>query len=417
MPPNYSRTEEGDSIFYIKWAFKRLIRSRKRSLRIVAFLGISAGILFLFLSFRQGAKDQIDSTIKKVYGDIRVTARGEESLKEVKRYIQNKYGSPLKKSVSQLSLDKCKLTGSGNYRETTITGVDENYFQWLGDSIYWKSGGPPGSGGKTSKERVDAVLENSYASKLNLGFGDKLTISYETENGEIQELQTRISGVFIGNRFQQSGKLFLPLNRVQDLMEREEVIDLIKVILKRPTDNKLQRITSEISDRYRMKASISVRKWESKLNYGTVFSSVWALMGSILVLTALAILIVLSLGVYDTFYLDFRSRTEEISTLLTYGIGHGKLYLLTFLEVSLLLILGGGTGFLLALALARTLGNIPLVKNFSYLFIVLGGPFLEFSLFSREILYGLGLAAISAYTASLLSLRSYLRKDVARIMD
>lgn len=383
----------------------------------MAFLGVASLVLFLFLSFHQGAENQINSTIKKVYGDIRVTARGDHSLWEVGQYLHDNYKQSLQKTTSQLSLNNCELTGSGNYRETSVTGVGEDYFQWLGDSIYWESGGPFGLENQRSEGLVNAVLENSYADKLNLELGDTVTVKYEPKSGKSKELKVSISGVFIGNRFQQGGKLFLPLNQVQKLAGSKHKIDLIKINLLRPSDENLHRITSGILDNYKMAASVSVRKWESSLSYSTIFSSVWGLVGLILVLTGLAIIIVLSLGVYDTFYLDLRSRTEEISSLLTYGIGHGKLYLLNFLEVSILLIVGGGVGLLLALVIVLTLGNIPLVKNFGYLFIVLGGPFLEFTLFSREIVIGFALTALAAYASSFLSLRSYLRKEVAEIVD
>lgn len=369
------------------------------------------------MSFRQGAEEQIDSTIKKVYGDIRVTARGDHSLWEVEQYLHENYEQSLQKTTTQLSLNNCELTGSGNYRETIVTGVGENYFQWLGESIYWESGGPPSSEKSKSESLVNAVLENSYADKLNLEIDDTVTVKYEPKSGKNRQLRVRISGVFIGNRFQQGGKLFLPLNEVQNLAGTKNKIDLIKINLNQPTEKNLHRITSGISSNYEMSASLSVRKWENTISYSTVFSSVWALMGLIMVLTSLAIITVLSLGVYDTFYLDLRSRTEEISSLLTYGIGHGKLYLLNFLEVSILLVFGSGAGLLIAFIIASAVENIPLVKNFGYLFLVLGGPYLKFSLFSQDILIGLGLTIMAAYISSFLSLRSYLQSEVAEIVD
>lgn len=295
--------------------------------------------------------------------------------------------------------------------------MGESYFQWLGDSIYWESGGPPGTEKNKFEGSVNVVLENSYAEKLNLGIGDTATVKYELKSGKNKQLRVRVSGVFIGNRFQQGGRLFSPLNEVQQLAGTKGKIDLIKINLNHPTEENLHRITSGISSNYEMLASISVRKWEDTISYSTVFSSVWALMGLIMVLTSLAIITVLFLGVYDTFYLDLRSRTEEISSLLTYGIGHGKLYLLNFLEVSILLVFGSGAGLLIAFIIASTVGNIPLVKNFGYLFSVLGGPYIKFSLFSRDILLGFGLTIVAAYISSFLSLRSYLQSEVAEIVD
>jgi len=374
-------------------------------------------VLFLFLGFRQGAEDQINSTIRKSYGDIRLTARGDRSLKEVKQYLCENYDRYLERTASQLSLQGVRLTGSGNYRESRIVGVREDYFRWLGDSIYWKSGGPPEPRGETPVSPVNGVLEKSYAKKLNLKQGDTITAVYESVRGATGKLRIQVSGVFIGNRFQKGGKLFLPLKTVQELTGETGKIDLVKINLVRPTEVNLDRIASLVSDKYRMTASVSVRKWNRDLTYSTIFSRVWALMGVILVLSALTIILVLSLGIYDTFYLDLRSRAEEISTLLTYGIHHGKLYLLNFLEITILLVLGGGAGLLLALTIALILANIPLVKNFSYLFIVLGGPFLQFSLFTPDLLIGFGVTSLAAYFASCLSLRSYLRGDVAEIVD
>ncbi len=390
--------------------------SRKRSLRVIAFIGLASGLIFLFFGFRQGAREQIDFTIRKVYGDIRVDARGDHSLWEVKQYVEDKYDDQIRKSIGQASVNGFTLIGPSIYRESVVSGVSSDYFQWLGDSIYWEEGNPLGSGESGSGKPVNAVLEKSFARELNVEQGDTLRIEYTSESGKEGSLEIKISGIFIGNRFQQGGKLFLPLQTLRDLIREERRLDLLKLNLKNPTEENLHRVASDLSENYEMEASFSVREWAQSIGYSTVFSQVWMLMGLILVLAGSALVVVLGFGIYDTFYLDLRSRTEEISSLLTYGMEHRKLYLLHFLEVSLLLVFGIGTGYLIATVFALTIGSFPLIKNFSYLFMVLGGPFLEFSLFTPSNLVGLGITALAGYLSSFFALRAYLHQTVAETM-
>lgn len=384
---------------------------------MVAFIGLATGLLFLFVSFRQGATRQIDSTIRRVYGDVRISARGNHSLRGVENFLYRNYGKDLQNMVGQLSLDDATLIAPAVYRKGTVTGVSENYFDWLGEGIYWIEGGPASSRESEPDGPVNAIVEKSYAEELNLGSGDTVTIKYDTEAAGEDSLEVRISGIFMGNSFHQGGKLFVPLQSLQDHIGEEQKIDLLLLNLKQPTEEKLHDVATDVRKNYKMEASLNVRKWETSIGYDTVFSQVWALMGLILILTGIAVITVASFGIYDSFYLDLRSRTEEISSLLTYGIDHRKLYLLHFLEVSLLLLCGGGGGFLMATIVALVTGNYPLVKNFSYLFMVLGGAYLKFSLFTPDVLVGFVITSLAAYLASFLALHFYLRKAVAEITD
>lgn len=330
----------------IKIAYRNLGRNRRRSFFSALGLALGLALLLLMASFIRGEiNSALDYTIRLQSGHLQIRApsydESKTSLKwddliqdpqalaaqlialpQVKDATPRLYATAILVSQKQsvgvrvFGIDP-QATANQPYREGIISG------QFL-----------------TPDDREGLLLGQPLAQKLGLQTGDRVNLSVNTANGDVDEQVFIVRGIFsTGTNAFDNATILLPLAKAQAITQADNHASVIFIFLKdsRYTDqvaNSLSNLPYKILT-WRTMNDLIIQTEDMANAYMMIFYLI------VLAITASVIVNTLIMAVFE--------RMREIGILTAIGWRTWEILLLFLAETALLTIAGIGLGLIIGL--------------------------------------------------------------------
>ena len=399
-------------VFYFFWAVKNIFRNKRRAIENILFIACISMMFILDFSFLDGSQRQMEKASRDFSGDIGLNARSSDlNLAEVQRHLSV---SPNKNAIeiiiSEYSFGNVRVISDEAYlSQSFVKGFSPNNFEQLNKSVEWIAGGA------FFTDLNQAVIERSMARELAVSVDDIVTLEFRTPQGAINTTTCKISGVFIGNKYFHLNTLFVSQADAVNLgLVDSSYANHLKIFLRNPDDEvTLRKIVEDDLNPLSHLFYTHVNKWSSNdVFFEEIFQLSSMFFKILITMFSIVLLIVLFLGVQNSFYLSFVARSNEISVLTTFGMPFVKMYLTIFWETILLFSAGLTSGSALAFLIGSLLTGVSLAQLSEEIVVVLGGPKLQFDFLLQSFLWvGLFMFGSGLY-ASFFSLRKYFKLEV-----
>jgi ABC-type lipoprotein release transport system permease subunit len=396
---------------WIRWAFKNLLNNRRRTIGILFFITVTFTIVFVNLMFLAGTNYQMKEAISNNRGDLNL-------------FFKDPYTNPdmyFSLSPSMLSLmednirifrTSAQLIGSSGYANGNVIGTETKFLKYLQHNVSWLA--KPTKSLHSGSALIEAVL----AEKLNVKKGDLLTIQVRTVPGVFNTVQVKIDGIFIGSNLIYGNSLFINIQDMNQLWLAENFYNELRFYFKKDVSiATISNVFNQINTQYFNKVYIFSPKLDiTKDNVFSIFRYYRFLIVFLLTLLNIVFIVILYFAVNNLYFLSFRARRQEISTLLTYGMKPARIKLIVFWEAILIF----SVSFLLSIVLTAILETC--LKNFSItdpslgeLITAIGGPHVCFLLHFPTLLLILGLLFCDIIFAAYKGVNTYLKVEVREI--
>src|SRR5512147_3225497 len=322
----------------LKMAFRDLGRNRQHSFFSALAVGGGLTLLILMASVVKGEMGgALENAIRLQSGHIQIRAatynENKSSLKwedlvanpdeiaakiaafqQVKAATPRLYASGFLSSGTQSA--GAKITGidplspaSDPYREGLISG------QYLNPD-----------------DRDAVLIGKPMAKKLNLQVGDKVSLSLNTADGNIQEQTFTVKGIYTTNTFGfDSSTVFLPLAKAQAMTQTENHASTIFVLLKDTT------MTDTVVPALSVSSNLKIKTWK---DLNALFVEYEAFAQSYIAIFYMIILAISASVIINTLIMSVYERTREIGILSAIGM-RGSRIMMLFLAESSMLAVGG----------------------------------------------------------------------------
>lgn len=306
------------------------------------------------------------------------------------------------------------LIGNNGYSEGMVTGTEPVFINYLSRNVNWL---------EPSKQRLKegtACMEAVLAGKLGLKTGDYLTIQARTDSGMINTLQVMVDGIFIGSNLIYEDSIFINIKDQNLLFMTDNQVNEVRTYFKqRVGDDAVIAVVKAITHQFfKLAIFTSPRLEPTKDSLFAVFGYYRYISVFVFYLLNLVFLIILYFAVQNMFFMSFRERRQEISTLLTYGMKPSRLLWIAFWES--LFIFGAAliSAVFLAALLILLLGNVAISDpNISDLIIVLGGPRLRFALEPATVSLMVGFLMLTTLYSAYKGTKNYLKMEIREIIS
>ena len=329
----------------LKMAFRDLGRNRRRSFFSALAVGGGLALLILMASVVEGEMGgALENTIRLQSGHIQIRAASYDENKSSLKW-EDLVANPDEIAATIAQYDQVKaatprLYASGFLSSGTqsagarITGIDplsaanDPYREGLIDGEY------------LNPDDRDAVLIGKpMAEKLDLQVGDNVGLSLNTADGNVQEQNFIVKGVYTTNTYGfDSATVFLPLAKAQAMTQTEKHASTVFVLLK-DTDQ-----TEVFAPALTVSSDLQVKTWK-ELN--TLFVEWETLAQSYIGFLYLIILAISVSVIINTLIMSVYERTREIGILSAIGMRGARIMMLFLTESSLLAVGGVIMGLLI----------------------------------------------------------------------
>ncbi len=402
-------------ILWMKMAFKKLQNNRQKTTMKVLFLGSLYALIFTLTMFLAGSDMQMSSIYKKFSGDVQFLDKNEEiSIKKVLGFIEDNYSSSLDMVIPGITMDT-EVSSSSSYMESNCIGVTEDFNHYVEGSVGWITQGLyPLEAGYVS-------IEAQLAKSLNVVQGDIITIKYTgTEEFEmINTVDVEVDGIYIGSKLIYENTLLLSLEDMVYLTMEQNYLNRIRLYFNDSVDHmQMREITSAIKKKFSKIVRVESATLDPTGGIMGIFKYYKMLLTFILGLIIIIFIIILNFSNQNIFFMEFRGRKAELSTLLTYGIKPVELKLMLFFESLYLFI----SSMLFSVFLSSVFINI--FKKFEVnslemgdIITAIGGPKLLFIFDGNSLLLiGLMLFLITIYSAQK-GAGGYIKMEIREIVS
>ena len=321
-----------------KMAFRDLGRNRRRTFFSALAVAIGLALLMLMSSVIQGEMGTaLESAIHLQSGHIQIRATSYDENKSSLKW-EDLVENPEQIASQVAALDQVeaatpRLFASGFLStgdESTgvrIFGVDP---QSTANDPYRK--GLISGDFLTSDDRDGLLIGQPAAAKLHLQAGDKVSLSVNTSNGDIQEQTFTIRGIYSTNTYAfDSSTILLSLAKAQAITQTENHASTIFIILKDTS------FTDSVANAIKAPPGLEVKTWKDLNALITEFET---LANSYIGFFYLIILAITASVIVNTLIMSVYERTREIGILSAIGMRGGRIMGL-FLAESFLLAIGG----------------------------------------------------------------------------
>ena len=197
----------------------------------------------------------------------------------------------------------------------------------------------------TADDRDGLLIGEPTAAKLHLQAGDKVSLSVNTSNGDVQEQTFTIRGIYSTNTYAfDSSTVLLSLSKAQAITQTENHASTIFVILNNTAD------TASVASQIKVPAGLEVKTW-SELN--ALITEFETLANSYIGFFYLIILAITASVIVNTLIMSVYERTREIGILAAIGMRGGRIMGLFLAESFLLAIAGVVFGLVLGVLSVR----------------------------------------------------------------
>jgi ABC-type lipoprotein release transport system permease subunit len=321
----------------IKMAFRNLGRNRRRTFFSALALGIGLALLLLLASVVEGEMNiAIDSAIRLQSGHLQVRASTYNESKTSLKW-EDLVENPDQMAAQIAALPPVKVATPRLFASGFLTVGNES----AGVRVY---GIDPLSEASapfreeivsgefiTPDDREGLMIGWALADKLGLQAGDRVNLSVNTSNGEVDEQPFTVRGVYTTRTPSfDSATVFLPLAKAQAITQAGNHASIIFVLL----DDTAQTdavVTALQGSRY------AVLTW---LELNELIVQTEDLASSFMIFFYLIVLAISATVVINTLVMSVFERTREIGILSAIGM-KGRRIMALFLAESSLIAFGG----------------------------------------------------------------------------
>lgn len=320
-----------------KMAFRDLGRNRRRSFFSALAVAIGLALLMLMSSVIQGEMGSaIESAIQLQSGHLQIRATSYDENKSSLKW-EDLVENPEQVAAKVAALDQVKAATPRLFASGFLSTGDES----AGVRIYgidpqsavndpYREGIISGSF-LTADDREGLLIGKPAAEKLHLQAGDKVSVSVNTSNGDVQEQTFTIRGVYTTDTYGfDNSTVFLPLAKAQAITQTENHASTVVVLLKDTsfTDQVVQALHAP---------NLDVLTWR---DLNKLFVEFETMAQSYIAFFYLIILAITASVIINTLIMSVYERTREIGILSAIGMRGGRILGL-FLGESVLLAIGG----------------------------------------------------------------------------
>ncbi len=340
---------------YFKMAYRNLGRHRRRSILSGLALALGTTLLMFIAAFFTGEmRSSMETTLRLNTGHIQVQDADydPDKLSVAWEYLIE---NPDQSAAQIGSLDPVlestpRLTASG-----IVSVRDESAGVQIMGIVPESEANDPYRDGIVSGEFITAddregiLIGLPLADSLNLKAGDSINLLINTSDGDVDEQQFTIRGIFTtGTSAWDKGIVFLPLAKAQTFARAENHASMIFVLLK--DREQADEVAASIQGE-----GIKVKTW-TEMNELLVmvedFSNAYLAVINLIVLGVTATVIV------NTLLMSVFERTREIGVLSAIGMKGRQVIALFLAEAFLLAVSGVGVGSLAGWALSAYFAKV-----------------------------------------------------------
>jgi len=331
----------------LKMAFRDLGRNRRRSFFSALAVAIGLALLMLMSSVIQGEMGSaIESAIRLQSGHIQVRTASYDETKSSLKW-EDLVENPEQLASQLAGLDQVKAATPRLFASGFLSTGDES----TGVRIYgidpqsaandpYRDGIISGSF-LTADDREGLLIGQAAADKLHLQAGDKVSLSVNTSNGDVQEQAFTIRGIYTTDTYGfDVSTIFLPLAKAQALTQTENHASTIFILLKDTS------YTDGVINAIKAPAGLEVLTWR---DLNKLFVEFETMAQTYISFFYLIILAITASVIINTLIMSVYERTREIGILSAIGMRSGRILGLFLAESSLLAVGGVLMGLVLGL--------------------------------------------------------------------
>lgn len=222
----------------MKIALRNIARNRRRSLFSAFALALGFALLLMMASFVRGEMESaLQSTIRLQSGHLQIRAASYEEEKSSLKWedlIHDPFALTAQiKTLPEVRDATPRLIANGivvarnKSAAVRLMGIDPNALA----SEPYRSGLLQGSY-LTPEDREGVLIGKPLAEKLNLAVGDRISLSVNTSNGDIDEQRFVVRGIYSTKTYAfDNGTLLLPLLKAQTITRTENYASFIFILL------------------------------------------------------------------------------------------------------------------------------------------------------------------------------------------
>jgi ABC-type lipoprotein release transport system permease subunit len=319
-------------------AFRDLGRNRRRNFFSALAVAIGLALLMLMSSVIQGEMGSaVESAINLQSGHIQIRAASYDENKSSLKW-EDLVENPDQIASQIAALDQVKAATPRLFASGFLSTGDES----TGVQIYgidpqsvandpYRNGIISGDF-LTADDREGLLIGRPAAEKLHLQVGDKISLSVNTANGDVQEQVFTVRGIYTTDTYGfDNGTVFLPLAKAQAITQTEGHASTIFVLLKDTAD------TDQVVEALKASSNLEVLTWR---DLNKLFVEFETMAQSYISFFYLIILAITASVIVNTLIMSVYERTREIGILSAIGMRGGRIMGL-FLTESFLLAVGG----------------------------------------------------------------------------
>ncbi|MFT3890887.1 MAG: ABC transporter permease [Anaerolineales bacterium] len=322
----------------LKMAYRDLGRNKRRSFFSALAVAVGLALLIMMSSVIQGEfGSALESAIHLQSGHLQVRASSYDENKSSLKW------EDLVENPDQIASD---IARNGDVEAATprlfasgflSTGDESSGVKIVGIDPQSAANDPYRQGTVegdflTADDRDGLLIGKPTALKLHLKTGDKVSLSVNSSNGDVQEQTFTIRGIYTTNTYGfDSSTVFLPLAKAQAITQTENHASTVFVILKDTS------LTDSIASQIKVPAGLEVKTWKDLNALLTEFET---LANSYIGIFYMIILAITVSVIINTLIMSVYERTREIGILAAIGMRGARIMGL-FLSESFLLAIGG----------------------------------------------------------------------------
>jgi ABC-type lipoprotein release transport system permease subunit len=322
----------------LKMAFRDLGRNRRRTFFSALAVAIGLALLMLMASVITGEMGSaIESAIQLQSGHIQIRAKTYDENKSSLKW-EDLVENPEQIASQVAALNQVKAATPRLFASGFLSTGNES----AGVRIYGIDPASPANdpyrngliGGSflTADDREGLLIGKPAADKLHLQVGDKVSLSVNTSNGDIQEQTFTVRGIYTTDTYGfDTSVIFLPLAKAQAITQTDNHASTIFVLLKDTS------FTASVVNALKVPSNLEVVTWEDLNSLIVEFEN---LANSYIGFFYMIILAITASVIINTLIMSVYERTREIGILAAVGMRGGRILGL-FLAESFLLAVGG----------------------------------------------------------------------------
>ncbi len=347
---------------FFKLALRNIFRNRTRSLITLSAIATSAVTLILAGGFIQDAVMQVrESYIRDFLGHVRIYKTGfaehgrlhpfdymisnpDDLARQIRALPHVQYCAPRLGFAGLLSSGDATISFFGEGRDPAQEGELERRLPLVAGQLL------------SANSAYEVLLGKGLAEALSASVGDSLVIVTNTKHGSLNAADVKIQGTFnTTDKSADDHSARLPLGIAQKLLRTPDV-QMMVIFLDSTANTEL--VKQNIQDLLRRQGLDYQTKAWHELNESDFVHKVIAFYSRMFLILKIIIVIVVTLGVFNTMNMAVLERIGEIGTLMALGTRRTGIATLFLIEGGLLGFFGGFVGCILGVALALLISKI-----------------------------------------------------------